>query len=124
MDITPLVPAGRQVIQGYGDGGFTIADVHWQGSVLVMPTRTLAWPVLSVDEITPANLAEVLTGEDRPDLLVIGCGPTIMPLSREVKAALRAAGVHVEPMDTGAACRTYTVLITEDRRVAAALIAV
>lgn len=122
MDITPLVPAGRQIIKGYGDRGFTITDIRWEGSVLVFPERTLAWPVASVDEVTAASLAPVV--EAAPDLLLLGCGRAMATVSSELRAQLRQAGVRVEVMDTGAACRTFNVLLAEDRRVAAALIAV
>ncbi len=120
MDVTPLVPAGRQLIQGYGDLGFTISGRRWDGSVLVLPDRTLAWPVTALAGLTLASLAEV----GAPDILVLGCGPRMGVVPPDIRAALRAAGTVIEPMDTGAACRTYNVLLAEDRRVAAALIAV
>lgn len=124
MDITPLVPAGRQLIQGYGDGGFTIAEARWTGSVLVLPRRTFAWPVATLAEADQASLAELFAAEPRPDILLVGCGKRGSPVPPELRAALRAAGMVVDTMDTGAACRTFNVLLTEDRRVAAALIAV
>ncbi len=124
MDITPFVPAGRQVIEGYGDLGFTISGRHWSGSVLVWPDRTLAWPVTALAELTLAALAEVAGATPPPDILLLGCGRQMGMVPRDIRAALRAAGTIIEPMDTGAACRTYNVLLPEDRRVAAALIAV
>ncbi len=124
MDITPLIPAGRQVIEGYGDGGFTISGSRWNGSVLVLPGRTVAWPVAALAEVTIAALMVVAAEAPPPEILVLGCGPRLGMIPRELRAALRAAGTVIEPMDTGAACRTYNVLLTEDRRVAAALIAV
>jgi uncharacterized protein len=123
MDITPLIPAGRQLVEGYGDGGFTISGVRWSGSVLVLPMRTLAWPVAVWDDLSLASLAGLL-GEPAPDILLLGCGPKAGIVSRDIRAALKSLGTVVEAMDTGAACRTYNVLLTEDRRVAAALIAV
>ncbi|MEW5727674.1 MAG: Mth938-like domain-containing protein [Pseudomonadota bacterium] len=118
MDITPTVSADRQLVQGYGDLGFTISGQRHEGPVLVLPDRTLAWTgELSAEALAPAMDAGI-------EILLIGCGRGMMPLPRELKAALRAAGIVAEPMDTGAACRTYNVLLTEDRRVAAALVAV
>ncbi|RAU22629.1 hypothetical protein CU669_08100 [Paramagnetospirillum kuznetsovii] len=122
MDITPVIPAGRQLIKGYGDHGFTISAVRWEGSVLVFPDRTLSWSVGDLSEVTEASLAPVV--EAAPELLLLGCGATLVPPSRELRAFLRGAGVKLEVMDTGAACRTFNVLLAEDRRVAAALIAV
>lgn len=118
MDITPVVSADRQLIQGYGDNGFTISGRRHEGAVLVLPDRTLAWS----GELTAEALATAM--EAGIEILLVGGGRGMVPLPRDLKAALRAAGIVAESMDTGAACRTYNVLLTEDRRVAAALVAV
>ncbi|MCR6632059.1 MAG: Mth938-like domain-containing protein [Magnetospirillum sp.] len=124
MDITPVVSSESQLIHGYGDLGFTITGTRHEGSVLVLPTRTLPWAAKAVAEITVESLQPLLEAEPRPAVLLLGCGKGMAVIPREIKAALRAAGMVVEPMDTGAACRTYNVLLTEGRDVAAALIAV
>lgn len=124
MDVTPVVSSEFQLINGYGDGGFTIATIRHEGSVLVLPRQTLAWPVGAMAEITADNLAPILTAEPRPSVLLLGCGKGMSVVPRAIKDALRAQGIVVEPMDTGAACRTFNVLLTEGRDVAAALIAV
>lgn len=124
MDITPVVSADRQLIIGYGDNGFTITGIRHEGSVVVLPHETQSWPVRSMAELTMDSLAPILTAEPRPAVLLLGCGKGMSVIPREVKNALRTAGIVVEPMDTGAACRTYNVLLTEGRDVAAALIAV
>lgn len=124
MDITPVVSAESQLIHGYGDLGFTVSGVRHHGSVLVFPARTLAWPVAGLAELHVDSFADVMTARPRPAILLLGCGKGMGILSRDIRAALKAAGVVVEPMDTGAACRTYNVLLTEGRDVAAALIAV
>ena len=124
MDITPAVAADRQLIHGYGDHGFTITGLRHEGSVLVFPSRTQAWPVTSMAELSLEALAPILAAEPRPAVLLLGCGKGMSVVPREIKTALRDAGIVVEPMDTGAACRTYNVLLTEGRDVAAALIAV
>jgi len=124
MDITPAVAADRQLIHGYGDHGFTITGLRHEGSVLVFPGRTQAWPVTSMAELSLEALAPILAAEPRPAVLLLGCGKGMSVVPREIKTALRDAGIVVEPMDTGAACRTYNVLLTEGRDVAAALIAV
>lgn len=125
MDIRPVVPAAdRQVIQAYRPGGFRIGGSDFEGSVLVFPDRVVAWSVARVEEISVDNLGEVLSAKDSVDLLLVGCGPRGMPLAAPLRVALGKARIVVESMDTGAACRTYNVLLAEDRRVAAALIAV
>lgn len=124
MDITPVVAADRQLIHGYGDQGFTITGIRHEGSVLVFPGSTVTWPVKSVADLTVDSLAPILAAAPRPAVLLLGCGKGMSVIPREIKVALRDAGIVVEPMDTGAACRTYNVLLTEGRDVAAALIAV
>jgi uncharacterized protein len=124
MDITPLIPKGQQVIQAYGDGGFRISGIRHDGSVLVFLDRTLAWPVTSLADVDAASLQAVLEAEPKVELLLLGCGRQMVPVPASLRRALKAAGIVLEMMDTGAACRTYTVLLTEQRRVAAALIAV
>ena len=124
MDITPLIPAGRQIIKGYGDKGFTIAGIRWEGSVLVFPERSLPWAPKALDEVTEESLAPLLAADSRPRLLLLGCGPAMAQVPVALRVALREAGITLELMDTGGACRTFNVLVSEDRSVAAALIAV
>lgn len=124
LDITPQVPAGRQLIRSYGSGQFHIAaDIH-QGSVLVFPDRTIAWPVAEVADITLDSLALMSGGEAAVEILVLGCGPKFQAPPEGLREGLREWGVVLEWMDTGAASRTFNVLLAEDRACAAALIAV
>jgi uncharacterized protein len=126
MDLTPLIPGGRQIIESYGEGRFRIGGQVHAGAVLVFPERTIAWPVKAAGEATLENLEAVLSaGRDGSvDLLLFGQGPRMLMLSPALRQGLREAGIVIEPMDTGAACRTYNVLMAEGRRVAAALIPV
>ena len=124
MDITPLVPAGRKLIEAYGDGGFRIAGAAQRGSVLVFPERVVAWPVERFTEITLESLAEVSAETPAVELLLIGCGARLPPIPFGLRKDMASVGGAIEFMDTGAACRTFNVLLSEDRRVAAALIAV
>lgn len=124
MDLTPLVPAGRQIIESYGEGRFRVTGVLLQGSILVFPDHTLAWPVTALTDVTAESLNPVIDPAERIELLLLGCGPRLVQIPRRLRELLGRAGIAVEPMDTGAACRTYNVLAAEERRVAAALIAV
>ena len=126
MDVTPLIPAGRQIIETYGDGRFRIANVLHPGSVLVFPARTLMWDVTEMAGVTSQSLGAVIDAAKmgEVDLLLIGCGARMAMVAGDLRAALRADGIVIEPMDTGAAARTFNVLMAEGRRVAAALIAV
>ena len=123
MEITPLVERGRQMIQSYGGGGFVIAGERRTGSVLVFPDRTMPWAVREFAELAAPELVEA-TAAAAIELLIIGSGGSAEPASPALRAALREAGIAVDVMATGAACRTFNVLLAEDRRLAAALIAV
>jgi uncharacterized protein len=120
VDITPLIPGNRQLIERYGDSGFRISGVAWTTSVLVRPTQTLAWDVTRLEDLTEESLAPLLDGD--VEVLLIGCGARLSMIPPKLRAAVRARGPVIDAMDTGAACRTYNVLLAEDRRVAAALI--
>lgn len=124
MDLNPRLAPGRQLIQAYGDGGFLIAGQRWLGSVLVFPETTLAWACSDIAALGRDVLAPVIDAAPIPELLLVGCGALLRPLPPTLRAALATAGIRVETMDTGAACRTFNVLLTEERRVAAALFAV
>ena len=125
MDVTPLVPKGRQLIQSYGDGGFRISGVRHEGSVWILPEQTIAWPVSAIAEVDPESLKELLSlSAQHVRILLIGTGKTMLPLPASWRAMAREVNVALEGMDTGAASRTYNVLLTEERDVAAALIAV
>lgn len=113
------------VVASYRGGGFAIAGTRYPGSVLLFRDRVVAWAPQSVAAIDAALLAhEVAAARVPVELLLLGCGPRLLPVAPDLRAALKRLGVAVEPMDTGAACRTFNVLTAEERRVAAALIAV
>jgi uncharacterized protein len=121
MDLTPLVPGGRQIIERYAASGFRVSGVIYTGSVLVFPERTLPWGPTSARAITLESLAAVVEhGAVR--ILLLGLGRRAPALAPDLRAALRGLGITPEPMDTGAACRTYNVLLGEDRPVAAGLL--
>jgi uncharacterized protein len=115
-------PAQVQVIRTYGPGHFLISDRDWREPVLIRPTSTVPWPVTRADELSLANVAAVEEGPNRTELLLVGCGPRALFIAPPVRAELKAAGLALEVMDTGSACRIYNVLLAEGRRVAAALV--
>lgn len=122
VDITPTIPGNRQRIERYGGSGFLITGTAWTSSVLVRPTQTQAWGVTALTDLTLESLEPLLAGDI--DVLLLGCGAQTGLIPPALRKAVRERGVVLEPMDTGAACRTYNVLLAEDRRVGAALIAV
>lgn len=124
MDVTPLIPEGKQVIESYGERRFRISGRVHEGSVIVFPERTVAWEVSDFSELKPESLDQVAAARKSVDVVLLGCGSKMQLVPRILREKLRTAGIVVEPMDTGAACRTFNVLMSEDRLVAAALIAV
>ncbi len=124
MDVTPLIPAGRQIIEAYGDGGFRITGSRYEGSRIVFADRVVDWAPDTIEQVDRAALEPLLLAAERIDVLLLGCGPRQVFLEPDLRKVLRQAGIAVETMDTGSACRTYNVLMAEERRVAAALIAV
>ena len=120
---TPRYP-GRAPIDAYGNGGFRFAEMSHRGSILCLPSGVYAWQPGSPDEIEADALAPVLAERDALDLLLLGTGRRSQLPGAEVRRAFDAAGVALEVMDTGAACRTYNVLLGEGRPVGAALLAV
>src|SRR5690606_2983108 len=123
-DISPIIPAGRQVVEKYGNGRFTISGEVWDGSVVILPEVTFAWDVSAPEQISYESFRELIAKEVPVDILLLGCGARMTLVPTDLRKALRARGMVVEPMDTGAACRTFNILLAEERRVAAALIAV
>jgi uncharacterized protein len=115
---------GRAPIDAYGNGGFRFAEMSHRGSILCLPSGIHAWPPAQADDIDAASLAPVLAEKDALDLLLLGTGPRQQLPSGALLRIFTEAGVGLEAMDTGAACRTYNVLLAEGRPIAAALIAV
>jgi uncharacterized protein len=118
MELTPIAQPGRQVIERYGSSGFRVSGAIYLGPVLVFADRTIEWPGAAMTE---AALAPVID-HGGVELLLLGLGRRMVPIAPALRSALKANGIAVEAMDTGAACRTYNVLLAEDRRVAAALL--
>lgn len=127
MSATPrfdgFVP-GRHQLDAFGAGGFRFAGMSHRGSVLATPSGIRIWPVTRFAEITPETLQPVLDEAGAIDFLLIGTGPDIAFIPQSWRSLLGEHGITVEGMATGPAARTYNVLVGEDRRVAAALIAV
>ena len=115
---------GRAPIDAYGNGGFRFADMSHRGSLLCLPSGIHGWNYPEGLALTVEALSMVLDEADDIEVLLVGTGPEIRPLPQALKTALKARGISSDPMSTGAAVRTYNVMLSESRAVAAALIAV
>ena len=115
---------GRAPIDAYGNGGFRFAGMSHKGSLLCLPEAIVGWPVRRIEEVSADSLAAVLGDGAHIGFLLLGTGDRQAFPAPEVRRAFREAHMGLDVMDTGAACRTYNVLLAEGRPVAAALIAV
>jgi uncharacterized protein len=123
----PAFAPGRHPIAAYGAGAFAFAGMSHEGSILATPQGVRAIDVASVGDLDEIALAPLIAEcADRPgsiELLIVGTGARMAPLGRPLKDALKRAGLRFEAMATGPALRVYNVMQSENRRVAAALIA-
>ena len=119
MKLTEIGFPGQRPIDGYGPGGFRVAETWHEGSLLLSPAGVEP-VVLPLEEAGLDRLARLAP---EIDVLLIGQGAEIAPLPAPIRTRLEEAGIGVEIMSTPSACRTYNVLLAEERRVAAVLLA-
>src|SRR5690349_16959854 len=119
----PHLPRPAQ-IEAYGDGGFRFAGMSHRGSLLCFPDGIWAWPVRHASELNEATLQAAFDRVADLDFFLLGTGRDPWPLPGDLRQSFRAAALSVDTMATGAAIRTYNILLAENRRVGAGLIAV
>jgi uncharacterized protein len=115
---------GRHPIDAYGNGGFRFADMSHRGSIFALPSGIRAWAAKAADEIDADTLAPVFAEGDVLNLLLLGTGRHVAPVPNALRQRFHEARIGLEVMQTGAAVRTYNILLAENRKVGAALIAV
>ncbi|MBP1847964.1 uncharacterized protein J2046_006249 [Rhizobium petrolearium] len=115
---------GRAPIDAYGNGGFRFADMSHRGSLLCLPSGIYGWDMKEGDPLTVEAFSKVLAESGEIEVLLVGSGQNLKPIPADLKAALKARGITSDPMSTGAAVRTFNIMLAESRAVAAALIAV
>jgi uncharacterized protein len=121
MRLTRDGTSGTQVIRGYTPGEVRIGEQCFQSTVLVSASMVQAEPaILSLVDLSAALSERVLAFE--PELVLLGTGPRQHFPDAAFGALFLGAHVGFEVMDTGAACRTFNVLVAEQRRVAAVLL--
>jgi len=116
MRLTEVDFGGGVPIDGYGPGFFRIAGEVQEGHALVLPDQVAVWGGYG-------DWEAILSAKGAFDVLFIGTGPDVAHIPPEDRAMLEAEGIAFDLMASAAACRTYNVLLSEGRRVAAALIA-
>ena len=111
-------------IDAYGNGGFRFAGMSHRGSIMALPSGIYAWEPADPAALTMDDFGLLDTCAPLPRVLLLGLGARLDSFPTALMTELRTRGIQPEPMDTGAAARTYNVLLAEGRSVGAALVAV
>lgn len=115
---------GQAPIDAYGDGGFRFAGMNHRGSLLALPGGIRAWDAVGIEDLTSDSFAPLFAERDRIEFVVLGTGAKQWFAAPALRQEFEALGLGLEAMTTGAAARTYNVLLAEGRKIAAALLAV
>jgi uncharacterized protein len=113
-------PAGLNAFTGYGEDYVMVNGERRDSSVVVLRDRVLDWSVAAFDRLTAEDFEFLRTLE--VEIVLLGTGPRQRFPHPRLTAALPRAGIGLEVMDLQAACRTYNILVAEERKVAAALL--
>ena len=124
MDITPQIPKNRNVINGYGVGNFKINEKIFESSIILTPNQIVEISLESLEEFFEENLSKIL--QEDPEILLVGTGKNHQIISTNLKNKIKAIypNIAIDEMSTASACRTYNILMMEDRKVAALLLAI
>ena len=114
----------QALIDSHGGGGFHFAGMSHRGSLICLPDGIWAWPVATLDVLTEESFSRVFAGAGSLDFFILGTGSKPWVLPQALRARFHAACISLDTMTTGAAVRTYNVMLMESRRVGAGLIAV
>jgi len=117
MQIVEITNNCNQVITAYNPGSIWVSGQEYTQSIIIQNDKLTVCPLKHIQEINPAYIKEILQLKNQ--LLIIGSGPKFLPLDSTLISYLNHNKVGVEVMDTYAACRTYTVLVAEQRNFSA-----
>lgn len=122
MDVTPLIPQGNKIIQAYANGHIRVSGETYHGPVAIFSDRVVLWDIKNpADALTAEDFSVVIEERENLDVILCGVGGRMSTMPLALRETLKNAGISVDFMDTGAACRTYNVLMAEGRRVAAVI---
>ena len=113
-------PSGVNTITGYGEGYVMVNGERRSSSVVVMPDRIEEWPAKGFDQLSAEDFSYLKNL--KAEIVLLGTGPRQRFPHPRLTAELAKAGIGLEVMDLQAACRTYNILVAEERKVAAALL--
>ena len=112
--------AGRNVVTAYGDDYVAVNGERRASSMVLLPDRVLDWEPQAFDRLRVEDFDFLKALE--VEIVLLGTGPRQRFPHPRLTAPLAGAGIGVEVMDLQAACRTYNILVAEERKVAAALL--
>jgi uncharacterized protein len=123
MDITPVIPKNRNIINSYGKDGFKINDTTYKNTIILSALQILEVKISSIEEIFSSNLSKIFHLE--PEIILIGTGQNHKIITQNFKNQIKKQYPlsSIDEMSTGSACRTYNILMSEERNVMAVLIA-
>jgi len=112
---------GNYLITGYGDDWVEINKIRYRHSIILLPDRLVTdWPARDFETLVPAHFQQI--AEMQPEVALLGTGAKHRFIHPKISQPLMEKGIALECMDTAAACRTYNILMSEGRLVAAALL--
>ncbi|UTW54223.1 Mth938-like domain-containing protein [Kordiimonas sp. SCSIO 12610] len=112
------------LVDGYGGGGFRLMGRRFEGGIILLPSGVYPINATSLDLLEEADFERAFHADEKPELILIGTGSSMQLLPKKIKDHLSENSLGFDIMDTGAAARTYNVLMMENRRVAALLLPV
>lgn len=120
MKFTLEASSRVNLIRAYSPTEIRVGEQSLRASCIVTADKVISeWEPASYAELAPSHLEAILAL--KPELVLLGTGAAQRFPPAPIRAAFIAGGVALEVMDLGAACRTYNILVQEERRVAAAL---
>ena len=121
MDLVLERPGDHLFIRSVSPKGFQVVDDHYSSSIIISATQLVPdWPVNSIEALTESRLGEILDLE--PEVVLVGTGAHQAFLPPQQMMFFYSREIGIEVMTTPAACRTFNVLVSESRKVVAALI--
>ena len=120
MKLHAAAPSGLNLFTAYGDDYVEINGERRSENLVVLPERIVGWPARSFDALTRGDFEFLQSLQT--EIVLLGTGSRQRFPHPRLTAPLAQAGIGLEVMDLHAACRTYNILVAEDRKVAAALL--
>ncbi|XP_074584634.1 uncharacterized protein LOC141840519 [Curcuma longa] len=122
INLIDNVPQDQLRFRWYTDTGFTVNDVKYEGSLLIVDNKVMTWTPKTFSDITPESLSVFKILRPVPEILILGCGRYIQPVSPQLRQFIRSTGMKLEAIDSRNAASTYNILAEEGRATAAALL--